>query len=107
MWLTLDDKDLENNGTDVELDELQLYGGAQLAILNPANAKARISIVIGQMQGDRYVLSVSNSHNASRSVCVIICLLKVHRTPEVINCTWPNAARYAVITIYFSLVETN
>lgn len=76
MWLTLDDKDLENNGTDVELDELQLYGGAQLAILNPANAKARISIVIGQMQGDRYVLSVSNSHNVSRSVCVIICLLK-------------------------------
>lgn len=55
MWLTLDDNDLETNGTDVELDELQLYRGAQLAIVNPLKTKARISIVIGQMQGDRYL----------------------------------------------------
>ena len=53
VWLILDDEDLEANGTDVELDELQLYGGAQLAIINPANTKAYISIVIGQMEGDR------------------------------------------------------
>ena len=53
VWLILDDKDLETNGTDVELDELQLYGGAQIAIINPASTKAYISIVIGQMEGDR------------------------------------------------------
>lgn len=76
MWLTLDDKDLENNGTDVELDELQLYGGAQLAILNPANAKARISIVIGQMQGDRYVLSVSNSQLCPAQSVLLYVYLK-------------------------------
>lgn len=53
LWLTLDEEDLETNGTDLELDELQLYGGAQLAIINPASTKAHISIVIGQMEGDR------------------------------------------------------
>ena len=53
IWLILDEEDLVSNGTDLDLDELQLYGGAQLAVINPANTKARISIVIGQMQGDR------------------------------------------------------
>lgn len=53
IWLILDEDDLVSNGTDLDLDELQLYGGAQLAVINPSNTKARISIVIGQMQGDR------------------------------------------------------
>ena len=53
VWLTLDEADLLFNGTDLELDELQLYGGAQLAVINPENTNAAISIVIGQMEGDR------------------------------------------------------
>ena len=53
IWLTLDEEDLVSNGTDLELDELQLYGGAQLAVINPGDTKTRISIVIGQMEGDR------------------------------------------------------
>lgn len=56
-WLTLDEEDLVSNETDVELDELQLYGGAQLAIINPKRTKAPVSIVIGQMEGDRWVFN--------------------------------------------------
>lgn len=53
VWLTLEEQSLAANESDVELDELHLYGGAQLAFIKPNNTRAPISVVIGQMEGDR------------------------------------------------------
>lgn len=36
------------NESDVELDELHMYGGAQIAFIKPLVTKNKISIVIGK-----------------------------------------------------------
>lgn len=48
VWLTLDDKTLGVNESDVELEELHLYGGAQIVFIKPNSPKSAISIVIGK-----------------------------------------------------------
>ena len=53
-WLTLiDRRESERNESDVQLEELHLYGGAQLSFLAPNDARAPVSITVGQMVGDK------------------------------------------------------
>lgn len=52
-WLTLDENPTDSNASNIVLDELHLYGGAQLAFVRPRNPRSTISIIIGRMKGDR------------------------------------------------------
>ena len=53
VWLTLDEREFTANESDLKLEELHLYGGAQLAVIKPTNTRARVAVVIGQMEGDK------------------------------------------------------
>lgn len=48
VWLTLEDKKLAINERDVELDELHLYGGAQIVFIKPNAPNKPLTIVIGK-----------------------------------------------------------
>jgi len=48
VWLTLEDRILGVNETDVELDELHMYGGAQIVFIKPLATNKPVSIVIGK-----------------------------------------------------------
>ena len=52
-WLTLDGRRAGSNASDVILDELHLYGGAQLLFIRPQTPRSLLSVVIGRMNGDR------------------------------------------------------
>ena len=47
-WLTLDTDD-----DDVKLNELQIYGGAQVLFIFPQKARHPLSLTVTRMQGDR------------------------------------------------------
>ena len=52
-WLTLNEERAGSSRIGVMLDELHLYGGAQLLVVRPIRPRSSISIVIGHMKGDR------------------------------------------------------
>ena len=52
-WILLEDKDLLSNESDIQLEELHLYGGAQLLFVKPSSPRSRISIVVGKAEGDK------------------------------------------------------
>ena len=49
-WLTNTDSQEDVN---LEIDELQVYGGAKLAIVNPMKPESRVKITLGNLKGDR------------------------------------------------------
>ena len=53
IWVLLEDTVSAANESDVQLEELHLYGGAQLLFVKPASPTSQISIVIGKMEGDK------------------------------------------------------
>lgn len=55
VWLTLDDKVLGVNESDVELEELHLFGGAQIVFIKPNAPKSAISIMIGKFVTSEYI----------------------------------------------------
>lgn len=48
VWLTLEESGRNSNGIGVELDEIHLYGGAQVAFIKPKATRNAINIVIGK-----------------------------------------------------------
>lgn len=48
VWLTLEDRNLGINESDIELEELHVYGGAQIAFIKPLATDKLVSIVIGK-----------------------------------------------------------
>ena len=49
-WVTLTSS---YEDTNFEIDELQVYGGARLAIVNPQRPKDKVNITFGNLKGDR------------------------------------------------------
>ena len=49
-WLTLSDTYEDRN---VVIDELQIFGGARLAFVNPALPRSRVNLTLGNLKGDR------------------------------------------------------
>ncbi len=49
-WLTLGDSEEDRN---LEIDEIQVYGGARVAFVNTANPEGRINVTLGNIKGDR------------------------------------------------------
>ena len=49
-WVTLTSS---YEDTNFEIDELQVYGGARLAVVNPKRPRAAVNITFGNLKGDR------------------------------------------------------